>query len=127
MEGFGQKSFDNLMASLEKAKETTLAKVIYSLGIAGIGLANARVICRYFDDDIEKIRHADAEEINSLNGVGPVLAGSLADYFSSEENNKKLDHLLGHLHLIREETAGSRYLRANLCHHGKRGAFCQPL
>lgn len=106
MEGFGQKSFDNLMASLEKAKETTLAKVIYSLGIAGIGLANARVICRYFDDDIEKIRHADAEEINSIEGIGPVLAGSLADYFSSEENNKKLDHLLGHLHLIREETAG---------------------
>ena len=109
MEGFGQKSFDNLMASLEKAKETTLAKVIYSLGIAGIGLANARVICRYFDDDIEKIRHADAEEINSIEGIGPVLAGSLADYFSSEENNKKLDHLLGHLHLIREETAGGRY------------------
>lgn len=69
MEGFGQKSFDNLMASLEKAKETTLAKVIYSLGIAGIGLANARVICRYFDDDIEKIRHADAEEINSIEGI----------------------------------------------------------
>ena len=108
MEGFGQKSFDNLMASLEKAKETTLAKVIYSLGIAGIGLANARVICRYFDDDIEKIRHADAEEINSIEGIGPVLAGSLADYFSSEENNKKLDHLLGHLHLIREETAGEQ-------------------
>ncbi len=108
MEGFGQKSFDNLMASLEKAKETTLAKVIYSLGIAGIGLANARVICRYFDDDIEKIRHADAEEINSIEGIGPVLAGSLADYFSSEENNKKLDHLLGHLHLISEETAGEQ-------------------
>ena len=108
MEGFGQKSFDNLMAGLEKAKETTLAKVIYSLGIAGIGLANARVICRYFDDDIEKIRHADAEEINSIEGIGPVLAGSLADYFSSEENNKKLDHLLGHLHLIREETAGEQ-------------------
>lgn len=108
MEGFGQKSFDNLMVSLEKAKETTLAKVIYSLGIAGIGLANARVICRYFDDDIEKIRHADAEEINSIEGIGPVLAGSLADYFSSEENNKKLDHLLGHLHLIREETAGEQ-------------------
>ena len=108
MEGFGQKSFDNLMASLEKAKETTLAKVIYSLGIAGIGLASARVICRYFDDDIEKIRHADAEEINSIEGIGPVLAGSLADYFSSEENTKKLDHLLGHLHLIREETAGEQ-------------------
>lgn len=108
MEGFGQKSFDNLMASLEKAKETTLAKVIYSLGIAGIGLANAKVICRHFDDDIEKIRHADAEEISSIEGIGPVLAGSLADYFSKEENNKKLDHLLGHLHLIHEETAGEQ-------------------
>ena len=52
MEGFGQKSFDNLMVSLEKAKETTLAKVIYSLGIANIGLANAKVICRHFDNDL---------------------------------------------------------------------------
>ena len=66
MEGFGQKSFDNLMVSLEKAKETTLAKVIYSLGITGIGLANAKVICKYFDDDIEKIRYADEEEISSI-------------------------------------------------------------
>ncbi|MGO4947145.1 NAD-dependent DNA ligase LigA [Blautia sp. Sow4_E7] len=105
MEGFGQKSFDNLMASLERAKETTLAKVIYSLGITGIGLANAKVICKYFDDDIEKIRHADVEEISSIEGIGPVIAGSLADYFSSEENNKKLDHLLDHLHLIHEETS----------------------
>lgn len=105
MEGFGQKSFDNLMASLERAKETTLAKVIYSLGITGIGLANAKVICKYFDDDIEKIRHADVEEISYIEGIGPVIAGSLADYFSSEENNKKLDHLLGHLHLIHEETS----------------------
>nr|WP_295280597.1 NAD-dependent DNA ligase LigA [uncultured Blautia sp.] len=105
MEGFGQKSFDNLMASLERAKETTLAKVIYSLGITGIGLANAKVICKYFDDDIEKIRHADADEISSIEGIGPVLAGNLAAYFDSEENNRKLDHLLGHLHLIHEETS----------------------
>ncbi len=58
MEGFGQKSYDNLMNSIEKAKETTLARVIYSLGIANIGLANAKVICRHFDDDLDKIRHA---------------------------------------------------------------------
>ena len=56
MDGFGEKSFENLMTSLDKAKETTLAKVIYSLGIANIGLANAKVICRHFDDDLEKIR-----------------------------------------------------------------------
>ena len=105
MEEFGQKSFHNLMASLERAKETTLAKGIYSLGITGIGLANAKVICKYFDDDIEKIRHADADEISSIEGIGPVLAGNLAAYFDSEENNRKLDHLLGHLHLTHEETS----------------------
>ena len=108
MEGFGQKSFDNLMVSLEKAKETTLAKVIYSLGITGIGLANAKVICKYFDDDIEKIRYADEEEISSIEGIGPVIAGSLADYFKSEENNQKLDHLLSHLHLVHEETSAEQ-------------------
>ena len=108
MEGFGQKSFDNLMVSLEKAKKTTLAKVIYSLGITGIGLANAKVICKYFDDDIEKIRYADEEEISSIEGIGPVIAGSLADYFKSEENNQKLDHLLSHLHLVHEETSAEQ-------------------
>ena len=108
MEGFGQKSFDNLMVSLEKAKETTLAKVIYSLGITGIGLANAKVICKYFDDDIEKIRYAEEEEISSIEGIGPVIAGSLADYFKSAENNQKLDHLLSHLHLVHEETSAEQ-------------------
>ena len=108
MEGFGQKSFDNLMMSLEKAKETTLAKVIYSLGITGIGLANAKVICKYFDDDIEKIRYAEEEEISSIEGIGPVIAGSLADYFKSAENNQKLDHLLSHLHLVHEETSAEQ-------------------
>ena len=103
MEGFGQKSFENLMASLERAKETTLAKVIYSLGIANIGLANAKVICRYFDDDLDRLRHADADEISSIEGIGPVIAGSLVEYFEKEENNQKLDHLLSHLHLIHEE------------------------
>ena len=108
MEGFGQKSFDNLMVSLEKAKETTIAKVIYSLGITGIGLANAKVICKYFDDDIEKIRYAEEEEISSIEGIGPVIAGSLADYFKSAENNQKLDHLLSHLHLVHEETSAEQ-------------------
>ena len=106
MEGFGEKSFENLMKSLEKAKETTLAKVIYSLGIVNIGLANAKVICRHFDDDLEKIRCADEEEISGIDGIGPVIAKSLADYFKNEENNRKLNHLLGHLHLHREEITG---------------------
>lgn len=106
MEGFGEKSFKNLTNSLEKAKETTLAKVIFSLGIANIGLANAKVICRHFDDDLEKIRRADEEEISAIDGIGPVIAKSLTDYFGNEENNRKLDHLLKYLHLHREETTG---------------------
>ena len=108
MDGFGEKSFENLLASLEKAKETTLAKVIYSLGISNIGLANAKVICRHFDDDLEKIRHADEEEISAIDTIGPVIAKNLADYFKKEENNRKLDHLLTHLHLKKEEKTGEQ-------------------
>lgn len=108
MEGFGEKSFENLKKSLENARETTPAKVIYSLGIANIGLANAKVICRHFDDDLDKIRHAHREEIADIEGIGPVIAGNLAEYFASEENNRKLDHLLSHLILKREVRSGEQ-------------------
>ena len=108
MEGFGEKSFENLMASLEKARETTLAKVIYSLGIANIGLANAKVICRHFDDDLEKIRHADEEEVSSIDTIGPVIARSLTEYFADPENNRKLDHLMSHLVIKKEEKKGEQ-------------------
>ena len=111
MDGFGEKSFENLMTSLDKAKETTLAKVIYSLGIANIGLANAKVICRHFDDDLEKIRHADKEEISSIDTIGPVIAGSLTDYFSNEDNNRKLDHLMSYLTIKKEEKTGEQIFR----------------
>lgn len=108
MDGFGEKSFENLMTSLEKAKETTLAKVIYSLGIANIGLANAKVICRYFEDDLDRIRHADEEEVSSIDTIGPVIAKSLTDYFKIENNNQKLDHLMSHLMIRKEEKTGEQ-------------------
>ena len=110
MEGFGEKSFDNLLASLEKARETTLPRVIYSLGIANIGLANAKVICRYFDDDLEKIRHAQTDEISAIDGIGPVIAQNMTSYFAKEENNRKLDHLLSHLIIQQEEISGEQIL-----------------
>ena len=103
MEGFGQKSFDNLMESLENARKTTLAKVIYSLGIANIGLANAKVICRHFDNSLDAIRKADLEEVSAIDGIGPVIARNLVDYFHEEENNQKLDYLMQHLHIQQEE------------------------
>lgn len=110
MEGFGEKSYDNLIASIAKAKETTLAKVIYSLGISNIGLSNARVICRHFDDDLDKIRTAEEEEISAIDGIGPVIAKSLTKYFKDPENNRKLDHLLGYLHINKEEVSENQTL-----------------
>lgn len=99
MEGFGQKSYDNLMESLERAKETTLPRVIYSLGIANIGLANAKVICRHFDNDLDRIRHASLEEVSDIDTIGPVIAGNLIAYFKDEDNNRRLDHLMSFLHI----------------------------
>ena len=108
MDGFGEKSFDDLISSIEKAKKTTLAKVIYSLGISNIGLSNAKVICRYFDDDLDKIRSAKEEEISMIDGIGPVIAGSLKKYFAKPENNQKVDHLLGYLHIVKEEKSDNQ-------------------
>lgn len=99
MEGFGQKSYDNLMESLERAKETTLPRVIYSLGIANIGLANAKVICRHFDNDLDRIRHASLEEVSDIDTIGPVIAGNLVAYFKDEDNDRRLDHLMSFLHI----------------------------
>ena len=99
MEGFGQKSYDNLMESLERAKETTLPRVIYSLGIANIGLANAKVICRHFDNDLDRIRHASLEEVSDIDTIGPVIAGNLVAYFRDEDNDRRLVHLMSFLHI----------------------------
>lgn len=99
MDGFGEKSFDNLMASLEKARHTTLPRLLYSLGIANIGLANAKMICKEFHYDLEKMVQATAEEISSIEGIGPVIAKTYTEYFSDEENTRKFRHLLSHLEL----------------------------
>ena len=127
MEGFGQKSYDNLIESLERAKETTLPRVIYSLGIANIGLVNAKVICRYFNNDLEKIRHASLEEISEIDTIGPVIAGNLVSYFQDEENNRRLDHLMSFLHIQDEGPkqeqifAGMNFvITGSLVHFGNR-------
>lgn len=99
MDGFGEKSYENLISSLEKARHTTLPRVLYSLGIANIGLANAKVICKEFNYDVEKMIHATAEEINEIEGIGPVIAKTFTEYFSQEGNLKRFRHLMSHLEL----------------------------
>ncbi len=103
MEGFGQKSYDNLMASIKKASHTTLPRVIYGLGIAGIGLANAKVLCRKFRFDFDAMRHASYEELLDIDGIGDVLAKAWMDYFADGKNNGQVDRLLAELELKKEE------------------------
>lgn len=105
MEGFGEKSYANLIASVDKARSTTLAKVVYGLGIAGIGLANAKLICRHFKNDVEKMTGASEEELSDIQGVGPVLAAAFVKYFVSEERKKEFKLLLGELEIQPEEMA----------------------
>ncbi len=102
MDGFGQKSFDNLVAAAKKASDTTLSRVVYSLGIAGIGLANAKMICRHFKNDFEAMRHAGKDELTEIDGIGEVLADAWIDFFLDEKNNLTVDHLLAELHIQAE-------------------------
>ena len=94
MEGFGEKSFRNLMESLERARKTTLPRVIYGLGIANIGLANAKMLCREYHDDLERMMEADVEELSLIDGIGGVIAGTFHDYWQSETNRTNMKKLL---------------------------------
>ena len=97
MDGFGQKSYDNLIAAAEKASHTTLPRMVYGLGVAGIGLANAKMICRHFKNDFEAMRHATVEDLVEIDGIGEVLAQAWTAFFSDGKNNTIVDHLLAEL------------------------------
>ncbi|WP_312445095.1 NAD-dependent DNA ligase LigA [Lacrimispora sp.] len=94
MEGFGKKSYDNLIKAIDKASHTTLPRLIYGLGIAGIGLANAKMLCQEFKFDFEKMRTAGEEELTAVPGIGKVLADAWITYFKEEKNNEMVDRLL---------------------------------
>ena len=97
MDGFGEKSYENLMDNIKKSSHTTLPRLVYALGIANIGVANAKVLCKEFDYDLQKLMQADEETISQIEGIGSVIAKSVTDYFKNEENQRKLEHLLTHL------------------------------
>ncbi len=99
MEGFGEKSYANLMESINASRNTTLHRVIYGLGIANIGLANAKMLCRYFDYDLAKMQAADVETLSAIEGVGEVIATAFADYMRDEDNLRKLQNLMAELHV----------------------------
>ena len=104
MEGLGEKSYENLVQAAKHASRTTLPRLIYGLGIAGIGLANAKMICKHFRYELEAMRKADSEDLCSIDGIGMVLADAWVKYFKEEKNNEALDHLLADLTFEDEQT-----------------------
>ncbi len=111
MEGFGEKSFDNLLKSAEKARHTTPDRLLYSLGIPGIGKANARIICRACGNNWEKIQNISFDELTDIDGIGDIMAASYREYFDDKENQKTVSDLLDVLDLDEtEEKTGSSLL-----------------
>ena len=99
LEGFGEKSYEKMIDSIEASRNTTLPRVLYALGIPGIGVANAKVICRHFEYNPEYIINADADELSEVEGIGEILAKGIVDYFSLEKNKKLFCDILKELRL----------------------------
>ncbi len=103
MEGFGEKSYENLIESIETARNTTLPRLIYALGIGNIGVAMAKVVCKHFDYDLDAMRNATEEEVSQIEGVGDVIAGTFCSYFGDTLKMQSLDELLQEVVLEKPE------------------------
>lgn len=110
MEGFGEKSFTNLIASVEKARSTSLPKFIYALGISNVGLTNAKIICKQFDYEVKKVIHATKDDLMGIPQVGEVIADAFVTYFTKEANQIIVEDLLKEVNLVNENTSGSNKL-----------------
>ena len=115
MDGFGKRSYEKLIAALDEAKNTTVSRFLYSLGISGIGSANAKMIAKYFDNDIDRIISASKDDLLEIEGIGEVLANSIADFFRSEKNIENVESLRKILKFEREESGGGDKLSGKVC------------
>ena len=102
MEGMGRRSCDKLLEAVERSRDTTLPRVLGAVGIPGIGVSNARILCSHYQDDPDKIRAASAEELSQVPGIGPVLAENIRRYLDDERTSSALDDLLAELRISRE-------------------------
>lgn len=128
MEGFGEKSYQNLMESIDRTRETTISRLLNALGIPGIGLANAKMIAKEWEHDMEGIRQASEEELSGVEGIGEILAHSFCEYMRDPIKKEGLDHLLAELHLSKpkaseeEQTLAGRVfvITGDLMHYANR-------
>lgn len=107
LDGFGEKSYNNLIDAVNKSRDTECYRVINSLGILGIGAANAKILSKHFGDDIEKLRKADIDELTEIDEIGPILAKSIRDYFSDKKNIKIVDDLLDEVSIKKTKKKGN--------------------
>ena len=114
MDGFGEKSFQNLMAALKQARNTTLPRYLYAIGIAGIGVANAKVLCKAFQYDFEKIKSATMEELSEVDGIGEVLAEGIISYFADEKKSQNALELLEELQIEEPEQNNEEQIFAGM-------------
>lgn len=115
MDGFGKRSYEKLISALDEAKNTTVSRFLYSLGISGIGSANAKMIAKYFDNDIDRIISASKDDLLEIEGIGEVLANSIADFFRSEKNIENVESLRKILKFEKEESVGGDKLSGKVC------------
>lgn len=107
LDGFGEKSYSNLIDAINKSRETECYRVINSLGILGIGTANAKILSKHFEDDVDKLKTADEEELTGIDEIGPILAKSIRDYFSDKKNAKIVDDLLAEVSIKKSKKKGN--------------------
>ena len=134
IEGFGERSYSNLVESVKTASRTTLPRFLFGLGIAGIGVANAKVLAKAYGHDIEKIRKADTAELSAIDGIGPVMAQAICDYFASGENNRIVDDVLKDLDIEIPSASGEQNLSGltfvitgSLEHYGNRNELKEEI
>ena len=107
MEGFGEKSFNNMMESIDRSRKARLFRFVYALGILNVGLSNARLLCRHFDNDLGRLREASVEEMTQIEGIGEVIAQSVRDYFDNPHNHALVDRLLALIDFEEEGRPGA--------------------
>lgn len=110
LEGFGEKSYNNMLSSIEKSRKCTMEGFLYGLGISGIGVVNAKLIVRYFKSDFDRIINATAEELCEIEGVGEVMARDFTDYMSKTDKREEIDRLLSEVEFVIEENTAEQDL-----------------
>lgn len=111
MEGFGEKSYENLIAAADKARHTTPDRLLYALGVPGIGTANAKVIAKACENNWDRIQNLDLDKLQSIDGVGEVLAGGFREFFDNEDNKEMVSELLEVLDINENFEKGAEFMQ----------------